>query len=326
MIYRPPVERLKNQRQDLIRSFEVKKDTPSEDLERFILETFSIGQNFKKYATPTNNILVEPFVLDVGEDTLPGEIERFIRESVDAKHRLILADHDGGPLMRELILVVEDHIPTQRLERLILQAEGHLVKMTNKGEDALRILKESSPALVLLDVGLPGEDGFATCKRIRAFSQVPIIMVTGRDSADDQAKARECGADDFLVKAFFSRELAAHVQTLLDRSKTRRQSVDASYQGDDIDASKELYEGTVPVVAQVTGSMRRLVEFAGELRDHMDLRVLRFEPHQTWVNVTLCLRRPLPLKTILLEMSSVEQLDSRMTVEDQETILVHLLP
>jgi DNA-binding response OmpR family regulator len=304
----------------------VTDDTPFEAVEKFILESFSIKQSFKRLVTPDDGIRSETSILDVQEDTAPEELVRFIRESQDANQQSPSEDQTDEHLQRQLILVAEDDIPTQRLERLILQKEGHLVKVTNRREEALRILKEATPSLILLNVGLPGEDGFTTCQHIRKFSQVPIIMVTGRDNADDRVKARDCGADDFLAKTFLSRELPARVQTLLDLSRSRIQLASNSHRVHEVEDLETLYEGNVPVIAQVTGSMRRLIEFTGELHDRLDIRLLRFQPHQSRVNMLLALRRPLALKKILLEMSSVERLEPKIEVEGQEAILVYLLP
>lgn len=329
MIVPPTLDNFYNYSRPPVWSLDVKEDTPFHELERFILESLSRRWNGNRSMETDDGIRSETFILDVHEDTSPGELEQFIRETVDANQE---PPEDGEAdihTQRELVLVVEDHIPTQRLERLVLESEGHRVKVTNRGEDALRIITESSPSLILLDVGLPGKDGFTTCRRVREFSQIPIIMVTGRDSTDDQVKALHAGADDFLSKAFLSRELPARVQTLLELSRSRKHTTNTTDRVDEVADLEELYQGDIPVVAQVTGSMRRLVEFSGELRDRMDLRLLRFEAHGSRASILLALRVPLALKKVLLEMTSVERLGSRadQNVEaGQETILVYLLP
>ena len=85
------------------------------------------------------------------------------------------------------------------------------------GEEALEILAEISPSLMMLDVGLPGMDGFTTCQRIREFSPVPILMVTGRDFNEDKVRGLEMGADDYITKPFSPNELAARVKAALRR-------------------------------------------------------------------------------------------------------------
>jgi hypothetical protein len=90
--------------------------------------------------------------------------------------------------------------------------------VVSSGEEAIEAMTTSKPALVLLDIGLPGMDGFTTCQRIREISRVPIIMVTGRDCLDDKVKGMNVGADDYVTKPFLTHELATRVKVLLRRS------------------------------------------------------------------------------------------------------------
>ena len=116
------------------------------------------------------------------------------------------------------VLVVEDDPRILRLEQMVLEKEGYTVLTAGSGEEALDTLAEISPSLVVLDIGLPGMDGFATCYRIREFSQVSIIMVTGRDFNEDKVKGLEIGADDYITKPFSPNELAARVKAALRRT------------------------------------------------------------------------------------------------------------
>ncbi len=85
-------------------------------------------------------------------------------------------------------------------------------------EEALEMLAEITPSLIVLDIGLPGIDGFTTCSRIREFSQVSIIMVTGKDFNEDKVRGLDLGADDYITKPFSPNELAARVKAALRRS------------------------------------------------------------------------------------------------------------
>ena len=116
------------------------------------------------------------------------------------------------------VLVVEDDPRILRLEQMVLEKEGYTVLTAGSGEEALDTLAEISPSLVVLDIGLPGMDGFATCYRIREFSQVSIIMVTSRDFNEDKVKGLEIGADDYITKPFSPNELAARVKASLRRT------------------------------------------------------------------------------------------------------------
>lgn len=116
------------------------------------------------------------------------------------------------------ILVVEDDPQILRLLQFVLTKEGYLVAVAGTGEDALEILQDSTPALVLLDNKLPGIDGFTTCQRIREFSEVPIIMVTVMDELHNKMHGIEIGADFYITKPFLPSELVARVRAILRRT------------------------------------------------------------------------------------------------------------
>ncbi|MCH8896779.1 MAG: response regulator transcription factor [Chloroflexi bacterium] len=128
----------------------------------------------------------------------------------------------GDPQSRQaeygFILLVEDDTPTLRLERVILEEEGYTVEVVDNGEDAVKVVAEKSPVLILLDIGLPRMDGFDTCAQIRELSQVPVIMVTGRDCLEDKVKGMDVGADDYVTKPFLTHELATRVKVVLRRT------------------------------------------------------------------------------------------------------------
>jgi len=116
------------------------------------------------------------------------------------------------------ILLVEDDPRVLRLERLVLEKEGYDVVAAESGEEALDMMAEISPSLVVLDIGLPGMDGVTACQRIREFSQVSIIMVSAKDFNGDKVRALDTGADDYITKPFSPQELAARVKAALRRS------------------------------------------------------------------------------------------------------------
>lgn len=116
------------------------------------------------------------------------------------------------------ILVVDDDERMLRLMTRILELEGHTVVTASDGQAALSAFVQGDPALVLLDVTMPGMDGFAVCRRIREFSTVPIIMVTARGDDDEKVEGLGAGADDYVTKPFSASELAARVRAVLRRS------------------------------------------------------------------------------------------------------------
>ena len=118
------------------------------------------------------------------------------------------------------ILVVDDEPRLMRLVREVLQAVGYTVVAAGDGDAALEKVAIERPDLVLLDVLLPkGMDGYQICRRIREFSDVPVIMLTARARESDKLQGFEAGADDYLTKPFSSKELLARVRAVLRRSK-----------------------------------------------------------------------------------------------------------
>ena len=115
------------------------------------------------------------------------------------------------------ILVVEDDRETRTLIARYLQANGCNVSMAANGREMERHLADSRVDLVVLDVMLPGEDGLSLCRRLRATSQLPIIMVTARGEDVDRILGLEMGADDYLGKPFNPRELLARIKAVLRR-------------------------------------------------------------------------------------------------------------
>jgi two-component system response regulator MprA len=120
------------------------------------------------------------------------------------------------------VLVVEDDAPIGRMLRRTLAAEGYGVALAEDGGSALVEVERSVPDLLVLDVGLPGLDGLAVCRRLRAKGlALPILLLTARDAVDDRVAGLDAGADDYLVKPFASAELLARVRALLRRGVPR---------------------------------------------------------------------------------------------------------
>ena len=117
-----------------------------------------------------------------------------------------------------LVLLVEDEHSLGQLVRGYLQSSGYRVVWTTSGEDALVELQRHDVRMVVLDIGLPGMDGFDVCRRIRARSSVPIVMLTARDEEPDRVAGLEVGADDYVTKPFSPRELAARIKAVLRRT------------------------------------------------------------------------------------------------------------
>jgi DNA-binding response OmpR family regulator len=119
--------------------------------------------------------------------------------------------------MAQKILVIEDEDGIIHLLNLYLKDAGYEVVAAKDGADGLALHARLQPDLVILDIMLPALDGFEVCRRIRAWSQTPILMLTARGDEDDRIQGLDLGADDYLVKPFSPRELVSRVRAILRR-------------------------------------------------------------------------------------------------------------
>ena len=119
------------------------------------------------------------------------------------------------------ILIVEDEAAIADTLVFALQGEGFDTTWLSLGAAALEHQKNTPADLIILDVGLPDISGFETCKKIRRFSDVPVIFLTARDGEIDRIVGLEIGADDYVVKPFSPREVAARVRAILKRVAPR---------------------------------------------------------------------------------------------------------
>ncbi len=115
------------------------------------------------------------------------------------------------------VLLVDDDPKIRELLRLYVEREGHRPLFAADGESALDLATRAKPDVVLLDVMLPGMDGFEVTRRLRDLSQVPILLLTARSAEGDRIIGLDLGADDYVVKPFSTRELMARVRALLRR-------------------------------------------------------------------------------------------------------------
>lgn len=124
------------------------------------------------------------------------------------------------------VLIVEDHGRMAELIERGLQEEGYAVDVVATGEDGVWMTAENEYDAILLDVMLPGADGFETCRRIRESGRwAPILMLTARDAVEDRVRGLDAGADDYLTKPFSFNELLARLRALLRRGAAERPAV-----------------------------------------------------------------------------------------------------
>ena len=120
--------------------------------------------------------------------------------------------------MPETILIADDEASIRDLARLYLEKEGFRVRTAEDGVAALDEVRRDPPALLILDLMMPRMDGWEVCRRVRAESDLPILMLTARDQDIDKIVGLEMGADDYLTKPFNPRELVARVRAILRRA------------------------------------------------------------------------------------------------------------
>jgi two-component system OmpR family response regulator len=115
------------------------------------------------------------------------------------------------------VLVIDDDANINELIRLYLEKEGYEVKSAYSGSKAIEAFVEFTPSIVILDIMLPGMDGWQVCREIRKISNIPIIMLTAKGETFDKVLGLELGADDYIVKPFEPKELVARVKAVLRR-------------------------------------------------------------------------------------------------------------
>ncbi len=168
--------------------------------------------------------------------------------------------------MSTRVLLVEDDEAIRETTRVVLEDEGYTVDEAATGEDALAIFGRRPPDCVLLDLMLPGVNGFEICRSLRQQGMVPIIIVTARSDSFDVVAGLEAGADDYVSKPFEPKELAARVRALLRRSRME-QPTSVIRLGDDLEVSPD--EGVVRRAGEeihlTRTEFRLLCEMAGSL-------------------------------------------------------------
>ncbi|WP_042354557.1 response regulator YycF [Bacillus rubiinfantis] len=136
--------------------------------------------------------------------------------------------------MEKKILIVDDEKPIADILQFNLKKEGYQVYCAYDGNEALELVDEVQPDMVLLDIMLPGKDGMEVCREIRKKFEMPIIMLTAKDSEIDKVLGLELGADDYVTKPFSTRELIARVKANLRRHQQVISQTDAEEDNNEI--------------------------------------------------------------------------------------------
>ena len=142
---------------------------------------------------------------------------------------------------KPLIMIVDDDPNIAQLINLYLTKDGFDTVIYGRGDEALEAFRQNPPALMVLDIMLPGMDGLAVCREVRKISQIPIIMLTAKDETFDKVLGLELGADDYVTKPFEGKELLARIKAVMRRSSPAGESQDLlSFPG--LTISLEKYE------------------------------------------------------------------------------------
>ena len=121
---------------------------------------------------------------------------------------------------KPVIMIVDDDPNIAQLVKLYLEKDGYATVICSRGDEALEQFRQNPPGLMILDIMLPGMDGWQVCRAVRQISQIPIIMLTAKDETFDKVLGLELGADDYMTKPFEGKELVARVKAVLRRSAT----------------------------------------------------------------------------------------------------------
>lgn len=168
------------------------------------------------------------------------------------------------------VLTVDDDIHILRLMQRILEMDGYRVLKAINGEAALAAFEEENPDVVLLDVVMPGKDGYDVCREIREFSHVPVIMVTV--SGSDQAKVEglDVGADDYVTKPFSPSELLARVKAVLRRTRLWDEPPESAFSSDGLEVDFARHRVTLNGrEISLTGTEYRLLSYLARNADRV---------------------------------------------------------
>jgi DNA-binding response OmpR family regulator len=124
-----------------------------------------------------------------------------------------------GLMAGPMVLLVDDDARLREIVGMALEGEGYRVRGAASAEEAVKLLERDDPDLLILDVMLPGKDGFELCREIRTRSPLPILMLTAKTDTVDVVVGLESGADDYVTKPFVTKELVARIRALLRRSR-----------------------------------------------------------------------------------------------------------
>ena len=176
--------------------------------------------------------------------------------------------------MKPIALIIDDEPPIRRLLRLTLEPQGYVVCEAETGQLGLQEAAAKRPNVILLDLGLPDLDGLVVLKRLREWSQTPVIVLTVRDSEVDKVAALDHGADDYLTKPFGTAELLARLRAVQRRSPEAHEEpicVIGDLQVDFVGHTVKFRNHDISLTATEFALLRVLAQHAGKVVTHKHL-------------------------------------------------------
>jgi two-component system KDP operon response regulator KdpE len=180
------------------------------------------------------------------------------------------------------ILIIDDEIQLRRLLRLALESAGYRVHEAENGRLGLSEAVATRPDGIVLDLGLPDMDGTAVMRRLREWSQTPVVVLTVRNAEDDKIGALDSGADDYLTKPFSTRELIARLRAVLRRTQLTPEEAVVTFGDIEVDLAARLVRRggiEVKLTAKEYALLRLLVQFRGRVVTHRHILRELWGPH-----------------------------------------------
>lgn len=181
-----------------------------------------------------------------------------------------MAEPTAGPQ----ILIVDDELQIRRFLRISLEASGYQIHETDNGKDAILRTAQLRPDLVILDIGLPDMNGIEVLKRLREWTQTPVIILSVRDSDSDKVAALDAGADDYLTKPFSMEELMARIRTAQRHAQPQPQEAVFHTGGLQVDLTRRLVtvnDEPIKLTPTEYSLLRLLIQHAGKVLTHQQI-------------------------------------------------------
>ncbi len=196
--------------------------------------------------------------------------------------------------MKPSALIIDDEVQMRRLLRVALESAGYVVQEAESGNLGLHAVALTRPDVILLDLGLPDLDGLSVLRRLREWSQTPVVVLTVRDSEQDKVEALDAGADDYVTKPFSTVELLARLRAAQRRAQPREESAVFAHEGLVVDlVTRTVARDGVEVKLTATewSILALLIRHAGRILTHRQiLREVwgpKAEEHREYIRVYL---------------------------------------